>query len=52
MGPAAQTRTGRPPRSFNSAGRASCLHAVIGAHDNRYMPSQDVNAILSNHTIE
>lgn len=39
-------------RFFYSAGRAFCLHAAIGSHNNRYMLTQDVNSILSSLTIE
>ncbi len=39
-------------RFFHAAGRAFCLHAAIGSHNNRYMLTQDVNSILSGLTIE
>ena len=39
-------------RFFHSAGRAFCLHAVIGSYNHRHPLTREVNTILSGLTIE
>ena len=39
-------------RFFHSAGRAFCLHAVIGSYHHRHPLTPEANTLLSNLTIE